>query len=60
MRSTYGCKTIGDYHDSYNITDVLLLADVLENFRKTCLAQYKLDPAHFYMRPGFSWDALLK
>ena len=31
-----------------------------ETFRKTCLKQYGLDPAHYYTRPGLSWDALLK
>ena len=33
---------------------------MLENFRKTCQLQYKLDPAHYYSSPGMSWDALLK
>jgi len=42
------------------VTDVLLLADVFENFRKVCLDKYGLDPAHYYSSPGFSWDALLK
>ena len=41
-------------------TDVLLLADVFETFRKMCLRQYGLDPAHYYTSPGLSWDALLK
>ena len=49
-----------DYHDVYNRTDVFLLADVFEHFRKTCLARYELDPAHYYTSPGLSWDALLK
>ena len=39
---------------------MLLLADVFETFRKTCLKQYGLDPAHYYTSPGLSWDALLK
>ena len=41
-------------------TDVLLLADVFENFRKKCLEYYALDPAHHYTAPGLSWDAALK
>ena len=57
---TFDCKTLGDYHDLYVKTDVALLADVFENFRKLCLEQYGLDPAHYFTSPGLSWDALLK
>ena len=39
---------------------MLLLADVFETFRKTCLRQYRLDLAHYYTSLGLSWDALLK
>ena len=45
---------------TYLKTDVVLLADVFQTFRKTCLASYKLDPLHYYTAPGLSWDALLK
>ena len=41
-------KNLGDYHDLYIKGDTLLLADVFENFRNTCIKVYKLDPAHFY------------
>ena len=37
-----------------------MLADVFENFRKTCLKHYNLDPAHYYTSPGLAWDAFLK
>ena len=53
-------KTLQDYHNLYNETDVLLLADVFENFRNICMENYKLDPAHYYTAPGLSWDACLK
>ena len=56
----FGCKTIKDYHDLYLKSDVLILADVFENFRSTCLKHYKLDPAHYYTSPGLAWDACLK
>ena len=49
-----------DYHELYNKVDVLLLADVFENFRNICLENYELDPAHYYTAPGLSWDAALK
>ena len=53
-------KTIGDYHDLYLKTDVLLLADVFEKFIKTCLDYYELDPCHYFSSSGLSWDAMLK
>ena len=52
-------KTLGCYHDTYLKTDVLLLTDVFETFRNTCLKNYKLDPAHFYTAQGLAWQALL-
>ena len=53
-------KNMGDYHDLYLKTDVLLLADVMESFRKLCEENYELDPAHFFTAPGMAWDAMLK
>ena len=58
--NTFKLKTMGDYHDLYLKSDTLLLADVFENFRKTCLQYYKLDPCHYFSSPGLSWDAMLK
>ena len=52
--NTFECKTIRDYHNLYLKSDVLLLSDVFENFRKTCLKHYKLDPAHYYTSPGLA------
>ena len=53
-------KTLRDYHELYNKVDVLLLADVFENFRDICIENYKLDPAHYFTAPGLAWDAALK
>ena len=58
--NTFKMKTFKDYHKLYNETDVLLLADVFENFRDLCLKIYGLDPVHYYTAPGLSWDACLK
>ena len=56
----FQCNTLGDYHELYIKTDVLLLADVFENFRILCLQTYKLDPVHYFASPGLSWDAMLR
>ena len=53
-------KTMVEYHYLYLKNDVLLLTDVFESFRKTCLQYYKLDPCHYFTSPGLSWDAMLK
>ena len=56
----FGMKTFKDYHDLYNVSDVLLLADVFENFRDVCMENYQLDPAWYYTAPALAWDAALK
>ena len=58
--NTFKIRNMGQYHDLYLKSDILLLADVFENFRKTCLEYYKLDPCHYLTSPGLSWDAMLK
>ena len=51
---------MGEYHDLYLRTDVILLANVFESFRRVCLDNYGLDPSHFYTAPGLAWKACLK
>ena len=53
-------RNLGEYHDLYLKTDVLLLRDVFEKFIKACLEYYCLDPSHCFSSPGLSWDAMLK
>ena len=43
----FGINNLGEYHDLYLHMDVILLANIFEAFRKVCLDNYGLDPAHF-------------
>ncbi|KAK9878806.1 hypothetical protein WA026_003644 [Henosepilachna vigintioctopunctata] len=56
----FQCQSLGEYSDLYMKTDILLLADVFEQFRSSCYKTYGLDPAHYFTLPGFTWDAMLK
>ncbi|CAB4016846.1 uncharacterized transposon-derived [Paramuricea clavata] len=53
-------ESMRDYHELYLVTDTLILADVIENFRKKSRGTYGLDPPWFYTAPGLSWEAALK
>ena len=44
----------------YVQSDTLLLVDVSENFRNTCLEIYELDPPRFLTTPSLAWQAALK
>ena len=57
---TFQIKTMGEYHNLYLGSDMLLLTNVFENFRKTCMQYYKLDPCDYFTSPGLSWNAMLK
>ena len=53
-------KNLGEYHDFYLKSNVLLLADVFKNFRTMCLEIYELDQAKLISAPGLAWQAALK
>ena len=48
-------ENVGEYHDLYVQSVTLLLADVFENFRETCLKVYELDTPQFFLAPGLAW-----
>ena len=53
-------KTMTDYHNLYVKCDILLLADVFEEFRNNGLKNYGLCSSHSLRAPGLSCDAMLK
>lgn len=53
------CKTMGDYHDLYLLTDAILLGIVFECFREITISNYRLDPLHYFSLSQYSLDAAL-
>ena len=43
VRIEFNIETMKDYHNLYNQSDVLLLADIFENSRNICMNHYRLD-----------------
>ena len=58
--ATFRCQCLGDYHDLYLKCDTLLLACVMEEFRKLCYETYGLDPVHYFTSSHLSGDAFIK
>nr|CAH7717033.1 unnamed protein product [Callosobruchus chinensis] len=58
--NNFNIQSLGEYSNLYLKTDILLLADVFENFREKCYNTYKLDVAWYYTMPGYSWSCCLR
>ena len=56
----FNIQSMKDYHNLYNLSDVLLLAHILEKFRNICTNHYGLDVTWYYSAPGLAWDAALE
>ena len=48
-------KNIGEYHDLYVKSNILLLTNIFENFRNMCLKIYERNPAKFLSAPALTW-----
>ncbi|XP_066596570.1 uncharacterized protein [Prorops nasuta] len=57
--NTFNIQNIGEHSGLYLKTDVLLLADIFENFRKSCINNYRLDSVHYFSLPSYTWDVML-
>ena len=60
MFKRFKLKNLGEYHDLYVQSDTLVLADVFENFRNTCLKVYELDHTHFLIITRISMASVFK
>ena len=52
--------TLGDYYDVYLAVDVLLLTDVFETFRNTCLKHYNFGSSTFLHRSRYDMTGFIK
>ncbi len=50
--NTFGMKTLADLCELYVKSDVLLLSDVITQYREESLESYGLDPLHYFSAPG--------
>ena len=48
----FNMKNLGNYYNLFVRSDMLLLSDVFEEYRKTCIKEYELDSCHFLSAPG--------
>lgn len=44
-----------EYHNFYCRLDTLQLCDVFEEFRRTCIKEFNIDPVHFQGAPALTW-----
>ena len=56
----FNIRNLGEYHDFYLMSDVLLLADVFENFRQNVLDKHGLDCFYYPTLPSLAWSMALK
>ena len=56
----FNIESMNDYHKLYNLSGVLFLADIFENFRSICMNHYRLHPAWYFSAPGLAEDSTLK
>ena len=57
---TFNIQNLGEYHDLYVKRDLILLADIFQNFRDLCLKNYEIDPIHLITSPALSWQTCMK
>lgn len=53
-------KAVGDFHNLYLKRDIMLFADIFEEFRNECVEYYGLDLSYYFNNPGLSLDDKFK
>ena len=53
-------KNLREYLECYLTSDITLLADVFNNFRKMIFNEFQLDPVKYISAPSLSKDSALK
>jgi len=56
----FNIRNLQEFNNLYNKVDILLIADIMENFRNIALKTYKLHPTYYFTTPVFAWDCMLK
>ena len=56
---TFEITSMRNYTKLYLKLDVLLLADIIENYRSLALKEYSLDPLRYFTSPALTLDAAL-
>ena len=56
----FGIRNLGEYHDLYLRTDVILLVNVFESFRKVCLDNYWIGSSPLLYSPRIVMESLFK
>ena len=54
----FECTDLKSYLNLYVKSDVLLLADIFETWRKMCFKDYGLEVVKYLSLPSYAWDAL--
>ena len=60
MWREFNTENLGDLCDIYVKSDVLLLTDIISEYRRECWENFHLDPLHYDTAPGLTWDAALR
>jgi hypothetical protein len=58
--NTFKIKKLREYTELYLKTDVMLLADIFQNFRKIAYEKYGLEPLWFVSLGSLSWTCMMR